>query len=499
LLSVFSGLLGVALASEGVRALVAWAPSWLPRLHAIQVDGRVLLFSTAISVITGLLFGLIPAAQASKSTVAESLKKVTRGGTAGGGRNRLRAVLVAGQLAMALMLLIGSGVLIRSFLALQHADLGCDPKGLLTFRYRFAENRYGKPVSNYHGLVLWEMSPEPPLTFTRALGRLQALPGVRSAAGMAYPPLTGSFPMAFTIEGKDAANPEDLSADFFPITPNFFATMKIPMLRGRDFDDRDTAGAPWVAIVNQTMARKYFSDENPLGKKIRVDLSPEDQPREIIAVVKDIPASHPQARQDAAIFVPFVQAASHTTGPYTGLHCQMTYVLRTQGDPMLELPAVRTAMEEIDRNRAIIDPRTEESYLTDQLQYPQYYSMLLGLFAAAATLLAALGIYGVMAYSVEQRTREIGIRAALGAGAHDVFKLIIGQALVVIAGGITAGLAGAMALTRYVSSEIWEVKADDPGTFAGLSLLLMAIAVLACVIPIRRAIRVDPTIALRYE
>jgi len=498
LLSIFSGLLGIALAQEGVSALVAWAPSWLPRLHAIQVDGRVLLFSTVISVLTGLLFGLIPAAQGSKSTFAESLKNATRGGTAGG-RNRLRAVLVAGQLAMALMLLIGSGLLIRSFLALQHADLGCDPKGLLTFRYRFPENRYGKPVSNYHGLVLWEMSPEPPLTFTRALKRLQTLPRVRSAAGMVYPPMTGNLPMNFTIEGKDAANPEDFTADFAPVTANFFATMKIPMLRGRDFDERDAAGAPWVAIINQTMARKYFPDENPLGKQIRVDLSPEDQPRTVIAVVHDIPASNPQTQQDAAIFVPFVQAASHSTGPYTGLHCQMTYVLRTQGDPMAELPAVRTAMEEIDRNRAIIDPRTEESYLADQAQYPRYYSMLLGLFAAAATGLAALGIYGVMAYSVEQRTREIGIRVALGAGARDVFKLIVSQALVVIACGTAAGLAGAMALTRYLSSELWQVKADDPGTFAGFSLLLVAIAVVASVIPIRRAIRVDPTIALRYE
>jgi ABC-type antimicrobial peptide transport system permease subunit len=259
--------------------------------------------------------------------------------------------------------------------------------------------------------------------------------------------------------------------------------MKIPMLRGRDFDNRDIASAPWVAIINQTMARKHFPDENPLGKQIRVDLSPEDQPREIIAVVKDIPASNPQTRQDPAIFVPFVQEANQTTGPYTGLHCQMTYVLRTQGDPMSALPAVRKAMEEIDRNRAIIDPRTEESYLAEQVQYPRYYSMLLGLFAAVATGLAAVGIYGVMAYAVEQRKREIGIRVALGAGVRDVFKLIVSQGLAVIASGTAAGLAGAMALTRYVSSEIWEVKADDPGTFAVFSLLLATIAVLACVVP----------------
>jgi ABC-type antimicrobial peptide transport system permease subunit len=247
------------------------------------------------------------------------------------------------------------------------------------------------------------------------------------------------------------------------------------------------------------MARRFFPDENPIGKLVRVDLSPEDQPREIIAVVKDIPASHPQTRQDPAIFVPFVQEAPHSTGPYTGLHVQMTYLMRTQSDPMSELPAVRRAMEEMDRNRPIIDPRTEESYLADQAQYPRYYSMLLGLFAVVATGLAAMGIYGVMAYAVEQRTREIGIRMALGAGARDVFKLIVTQALVVIASGTVAGLAGAIALTRFVSSEIWEVKANDPGTFAGFSLVLVVIAVLACLIPTRHAMRVDPTIALRYE
>ncbi len=499
LLSCMGGILGIALAWEGVRVLVAMAPSWLPRLHAIRMDGRVLLFSAAIAVLTGLIFGLVPAAQGSKSKFAETLKNVTRGGTAGGARHRLRAVLVTAQLALALMLLIGSGVLIRSFLALQNADLGCQPSGLLTFRYVFAGSRYGKPVNTYHGLVLWEMSPEPPASFTRVLERLQSVPGVRSAAGGVFPPLTGNNPMTFTIEGKTAANADDWSADFFPVTPNFFATMKTPMLRGRDFTDIDTAAAPWVAIINETMARRFFPDENPIGKQVRVDLSPEDQPREIIAVVKDIPASHPQTRQDPAIFVPFVQEALHSTGPYTGLHSQMTYLLRTQGDPMSELPAVRRAMEEVDRNRPIIDPRTEESYLADQAQYPRYYSMLLGLFAVVATGLAAMGIYGVMAYAVEQRTREIGIRMALGAGARDVFRLIVTQALVVIASGTAVGLAGAIALTRFVSSEIWEVKANDPGTFAGFSLLLVAIAVLACLIPTRHAMRVDPTIALRYE
>jgi putative ABC transport system permease protein len=499
LLSILGGVLGVLLASGIVRALVAMAPAWLPMRHAIRIDGRVLLFSAALSLLTGLIFGLIPAAQGSKLAFVESLKAATRGGTTGGASHGLRAALVAGQLALALMLLIGSGLLLRSFLELQSADLGCDPHGLLTFRYRFPENRFAKPAGPYHGKVLWELSDIPSTTITRVFERLQGMPGVVSAAGSVYPPLTGTVPLPFAIQGTDVANADELTADFYPVTPNFFSTMKIQLLSGRDFTARDTARAPWVAIVNETLARRFFPNEEPIGKRIRVDLSEEDQYREIVAVVHDIPATHPQNRQDPAIFIPFVQAAAHSTGPYTGLHLQMTFLLRTTGDPMSALPAVRRAVEEVDRNQALIDPRTEDSYLAGQAQYPRYYSMLLGLFAAVATGLAAVGIYGVMAYAVEQRTREIGIRMALGAGSRDVLRLIFRQALAVIACGVAAGIGGAMTLTRFISSEIWEVKTTDAATFAALTVLLVAIAALACAVPTRRAVRVDPTCALRHE
>jgi putative ABC transport system permease protein len=247
------------------------------------------------------------------------------------------------------------------------------------------------------------------------------------------------------------------------------------------------------------MARRFFPNEDPIGKRIRVDLSEEDQLREIIAVVRDIPSSHPQTKQAPAIFVPFVQAAVHSVGAHTGLHLQMTFLMRTSGDPMAALPAVRQAVQEVDRNQPLVDPRTEDSYLAEQAQYPRYYSMLLGLFAAVATGLAAVGIYGVMAYAVEQRTREIGIRMALGAGGWDVCKLIFRQTLLVIAGGVVIGIAGATALTRFISSEIWQVKATDAGTFAGLTALLTAVAIIACVVPTRRAVQVDPTNALRHE
>jgi predicted permease len=316
---------------------------------------------------------------------------------------------------------------------------------------------------------------------------------------MVYPPMVTNYPMNFTIEGRRVANTDELTADFFPITPNFFATMRIPMLHGRDFNDRDTVDAPWVAIINQTMARRFFPSENPIGKRISVDVSQEDRPREIVAVVKDIPATHPQTRQEPAIFVPFVQEGMHMAGPHTSLQLELAFLMRTQGDPMRALPAVRRAVEEIDRNRPLTDARTEESYLAEQAEYPRSYSMLLGLFAAVATASASVGIYGVMAFMVQQRTREIGIRMALGAGGWDVLKLIASQAMVVIAVGAAAGVGGAMALTRYISSEIWEVKASDPGIFTAVTALLISVAVAACVLPTRRAVQVDPNHALRHE
>jgi putative ABC transport system permease protein len=271
------------------------------------------------------------------------------------------------------------------------------------------------------------------------------------------------------------------------------------MLRGRDFTMHDTAGSQWVAIVNETMAKRFWPNEDAIGKRIRIDLSPDDQPREIIAIVRDVPTQPQQARQDPVMFVPFFQTAPRSIGPFRGLRTQLTFLLRTQGDPMRVLPAVRRAVAEVDPNRALGNVYTEEQILALQVQYPRYYSMLVGLFAAVATLLAAVGIYGVMAYVVEQRTREIGIRMALGAGGWDVLTLMFRQAAWPIAGGLALGIGGAFALTRYLSSVLWEVQATDPPTFAAVTVLLIAVAALACLIPTRRAVRVDPTVALRYE
>jgi putative ABC transport system permease protein len=499
ILSIFGGVLGVFLAWSSVRILVAMAPPWFPRLGEISLDGRVLLFSGGVSLVTGIVFGLAPAWHASKSALVESLKESTRGGSSGVVRHRIRAALVSAQLSLALVLLIGSGVLIRSFLKMKGADLGCDPSGVMTFDFRFPGSQFAKITSMYQGVPLWEISPVVDATLERVFERVQHVPGVQSAAGSVLAPMTYAPDTQFEIIGRPAQAADAPSAVYYPVTPGFFQTMKIPMLRGRDFTLHDTARTPWVMIVNQTMARRFWPNEDPIGKHVRVDLSPEDQPREIIAIVHDTPSNPQQKVQQPAIYVPFFQAGRHCIGPMNFLRFQLTFLLRTPGDPMSLLPALRRAVAEIDPNRPVGNPGTLESQLSDQLQYPRYYSMLLGLFAFVATLLAAVGIYGIMAYAVEQRTREIGIRMALGADGWRVLRLVIRQAIWMIVAGLTLGLAGAMALTRFISSELWEVQSMDPAAFVGVSLLLMAVALLACLVPTRRAVQVDPTIALRCE
>ncbi len=500
LLSVGGGALGVAFAWWSVRALVSMAPAWFPRLHEISIGGSVLLFSLAITLLTGLIFGLAPAAQGSRTSFAHMLRDSMRGGTSGGARKRLLRVLVTAQLALALVLLIGSGVLIRSFLKLQGAGLSSDPAGLLTFVVQFPESRYGTPSGQYNGIPLWDINPASAARFQQLYERLQAMPGVQSAAASVLPPMTGGVPLDFTIEGRAATGNDVPTANYSPVTPNFFQTMKIQVRRGRDFTMHDTAGSNWVMIVNETMARRFWPNEDPLGKRVRLDLSPDDRPREIVGVVRDTPSNPLQTKQDPEMYVPFFQASPQITGPWTGFRFTLTYLLRTQGDPMKLLPAVRRAAAEIDPNLPLVDPKTEEQQLSDQVEYPRYYSMLLGLFALVAALLAAVGVYGVMSYAVEQRTREIGIRMALGASRSHVLSMMVRQAAWLIAGGLVLGLGGALALTRFLSSELWEVPSTaDPVIFAGVSMVLAAVAAFACLLPTWRAVQVDPTIALRYE
>ena len=307
--------------------------------------------------------------------------------------------------------------------------------------------------------------------------------------------------MPFFIEGqpRPETNQAQNRAPYFGITPDYFATMKIPLLRGRDFSRNDTAAGPRVVIINETLAKQFWPDEDPIGKRITFDLVPNEQPREIVGIVGDTLLQRFQRQAPPIIYVPHLQQQATWQGPSFQYRATMAYVMRTAGDPVSIVPAVRSAVAEIDPNKPAGNIRTVEQYLGDQARVMQGYTMLLSVFGISAVLLAAIGIYGVMAYAVAQRTREIGIRMALGASGGSVMRLVLRRAFVLIAVGLALGVSAALGLTRFLESQLYEVSPTDAPTFTVVTMGLVIIAVAATLIPAWRAVRVDPTVALRYE
>ena len=502
-LSLLGGLMGVFLAWGGLKLFIAAAPPNFPRLNELHLDLTVLGFTALVAILTAVVFGVVPAIQASNPDLVGSLKESGRSGTEGAARQHLRSALVTIQIAMALVLLIGAGLMINSFLRIQGNELGADPKNLLTFDFRFARDEAIKPYARYRNAGLWDVNPQTTQTFQRVFERLQKLPGVVSVAGADSPPLNGALGMGFLIEGRPSQpgpNGEStLTANYIAITSGYFSTLKTPMTQGRDFEDRDLAAAPFVVIINQTMAKRYWPNESAIGKQIRLDYVPDEPLREIVGVVADIRMSQQQRQINPTIYVPYLQQTPRWMGAGYAARAGMYFVLRTRGNPMALEASVRQATAEVDPNRPVANVRTVEQYLTQQVQYVRLYVLLLGIFGAIAAVLAAIGIYGVMAYSVAERTREIGIRMALGASSGDIFRMVVLHASILLAVGLTLGLAGSFALTRYLGSALYEVKATDPSTFVAVSFMLALVAVVACLIPTRRAVSVNPTVALRYE
>jgi putative ABC transport system permease protein len=509
-LSVLGGMLGTFLSWAGLKAFLAAAPPNFPRLNDVMLDARVLGFTGAIVVLTALIFGIFPAWQASKPDLVNSLKESGRGGTDTVVRQRLRSALVTVQIALSLVLLVGAGLMINSFVRVQKRDLGANPQGLISFDFRFPQAEAIQPFGRYRGVGLWDVKPVTTSTFQRVFERMQGLPGVVAAAAISEPPLVGGgISMPFFIEGRPAPPPttdsgpdsqdQGQSARYFAVTPDYFRTMKIPVLRGRDFTPQDTPAAPPVIIINQILARRYFPNEDAIGKRLTLDFVPDEKPRQVVAVVGDVVLNRLQPKELAEVYVPYTQQTPRWIGPYWGDRAGMYFILRTAGKPESVVPAMRRAIAEIDPNKPAGNIRTVEAYLDRQVQYLRLYILLLGIFGGVAAVLAVIGIYGVMAYSVAERTREIGIRMALGAGGREVLALVARQALIVICLGLALGLAGSFALTRIIKSALVGVTATDPATYTAVSLALALVALLACFVPTRRAIGVDPTVALRYE
>ena len=503
-LSLIGAMLGIVLAWGGLRLFVATAPPGFPRLNELSLDLPVLGFTVVVAILTAVLFGIVPAIQASNPDLVGSLKEAGRSGTDGVARQHLRSLLVTVQIAMALILLIGAGLMINSFLRIQNNPLGADPKGLLTFDFRFSRDEAIKPYGRYRNAGLWDVSPVTTLTFQRVYERVQGLPGVQSAAGASTPPLAGALNMGFLIEGRPTPPPSDngqpgQTAAYIAITPNYFATLRTPVMTGREFNDRDTAAAPSVIIINQTMAKRFWPNETPIGKFVRMDYVPDEPLREVVGVVGDIRMNRQQRQIGPTVYVPYLQQTPRWMGAGYSTRAGMYFILRAGGNPLSLSTSLRQAVADVDHNKPVANIRTVEDYLDQQVQYVRLYVMLLSIFGAIAAGLAAIGIFGVMAYAVAERTKEIGIRMALGASIRDVLRLVVLQALLLLAIGLTLGLAGSFALTRYLKSALYEVTATDPATYIGVSLLLTAVAVVACLVPTRRAVSVNPTVALRYE
>jgi putative ABC transport system permease protein len=478
LLGLGGGLLGLLLAWWGTAALIRLIPEDVPRLAEINIDGLVFGFTLLTSVVTGVAFGLAPALQASKVELTEAMKEGSRG--AGGGRGRLRGALVVAEIAIALLVLIGAGLLLQTFRRLQQVDLGFDTHDILTAAVELPDARYPKP--------------EQAAAFYRTLlDRVKAMPGVEAVSAVVPQPLSGDTMMiSFDIEGRNIPKGERPSSHFRSISLDYFGVMKIPLLAGRAFTERDDAHSPGVVIVNETFAKRHFPNESPIGKHVKPGIALEGEPvwREIVGVVKDVKHRQSLSRDyEPEYYMPHAQMPINS----------MNLIVRATNDPRGLAGAIQHEVQSLDRDIPVYRIKTLEQYLGVAVAQPKFNALLLSLFAGLALLLTAIGLYGVMSYSVVQRGQEIGIRIALGAQTGDVLKMVLRQGLKLTALGLLIGLAAAYALTRYMQSLLFGVKATDPLTFAAIALLLIAVALLACWVPARRATEVDPLEALRTE
>ncbi len=477
LLSLAGGVLGLLLASWGMDLLVAYGPADVPRLRDVSLDRYVLLFTFAISTLTGIVFGLAPALHASRPDPGNMLKDASRG-ISHGGRNRMRSALIVSEVALSLMLLVGAGLLINSFWRLLQTDAGFDPRGVLAVDIPLGRAKYAKPEQRS-------------AAFEHLILRMKALPGVRDASVVSNVPLTDrDIELSFQVEGREPYKPgNEAVADYTVVGSDYFRTMNIAVQRGRVFANSDTASTPQAIVVSEAFVKRYFPDEEPIGRRIVFD-GPTKTLREIIGVVADIRRNGLDAEAEPEMYV------SHVQNPERRLNL----VIRTESQDASQLTqTARAEVKAFDPDQIIWRTETLEQLLGMSVAPRRFNMMLLGIFAGVALVLAAVGLYGVMSYSVTWRTHEIGVRMALGAKRADVMRLVVRQGMTMTLIGLAVGLIGAFALSRLMIGLLYGVSATDPLTFAGVSIVLLGVALLACLLPARRATRVDPIVALRNE
>jgi putative ABC transport system permease protein len=480
LLSLAGGAVGLLLAVWWSDLLVRLGKDDIPRAVHVGIDWRVLGFTLGVSLLTGLIFGLAPAFHSSKTALVETLKEGGRGTSEGARRNRVRNVLVVTELAIAVVLLVFAGLLIQSLWRLQKVNSGLQPENVLTFNVVLPEIKYKAEKQSQFFIDLKR--------------RLETTPGV-VATSLIYPlPLSDDrFVISFEIEGRPMAPKDHPSADFFTTGVDYFKTMGIPLVKGRDFEDRDKHGSTPVVIVTEKFVHDFFPNEEAVGKRIRPGIGTfEDEQtpwREIIGVVGDVRNRGLDTAPPPAYYVPQTQV------PFS----QLVGVIKTSNDPHALISAVTKEVAAMDQDVPLFAVKTMDEYMSTSVAGPRFSTTLLSIFAAVALVLTVVGLYGVMSYSVAQRTNEIGIRLALGAQSRDVLLMIVKQGGTLILVGLAIGLGGAYVVTRLITSWLFEVKAKDPFTFAAVAVLLAIVALLACYIPALRATKVDPIEALRYE
>ncbi len=479
LLALAGGSLGLLIALLAVKALRLFAPDNIPRLNEVGIDGRVMAFTCLIALLTGIVFGLAPALRASRVDLNEVLKEGGRssGGASGGGGSRTRKLLVVSEVALSLLLLIGAVLLLRSYQRIGNAYPGFNPHNVLSLRLQLPAARYPTPDSI--------------ISFFRRVGEtLNRSPEIESAA------TTYSLPMStvalawepIAIEGYVPENSQDsIISNVRIVSPDYFRTMSVPLLRGRYFDEHDIKGAPETVIVDETLAERFWPNEDPIGKRLQRGGS--SSWRTVVGVISDAKQYSSEKEPPIAVYFPFEQYVARS----------MFLVIRTIPDPAQMTPAITREIQTLDPDMPVFDVNTMDQRLHFSLARRRFSMFLLGAFAVIASILAAIGIYGVMSYSVTRRTHEIGIRVALGARSGSILTLVIRQGFVLASIGIGVGLIGAFLLTRVMSSLLFEVSATDPFTFVATPLLLASVSLLASYIPARRAARVDPMVALRCE
>ena len=475
-LSCLGGILGLILSYWGLDILVASCRDFLPRADEIAIDAAALAFTLLISLLTGVLFGLAPAAQISGSDLERGLREGGRSAGAGGAAGRLRGVLVVGEIALSLVLLVGAGLLAKSFARLLSTDKGFDPENVVSFS-----------LSLPHGV--YPRTDQQSRFFEQTLDRLAALPGVSGAGAISELPLGGSGTNgAFRVEGRDDPPGSEPQAEKRIVSPDYFRVLRTPILAGRGFTAQDRPGSPAVAIINDALARRLFKGQDPVGRRLEFNWETQGW-QEIVGVVGDVKQYGLQEEMLPTIFVPHAQRPEPA----------MAVVVRSSLRPDQLVPEIRRQVAALDRDRPLIQVRTMEQVIADSVADRRLPMLILGGFAVAALLLGAIGVYGIVGYSVAQRTQEFGIRMALGARRSDVVRMVLGQGLRLALCGLLIGLAGSLAVARLITGLLFGITPADPATLAATSLLILGVALLACYIPARRAARVDPMVALRYE